>query len=257
MQTAINMSKAQTGVSASVVGTDLELYSTGYGSRQYVDVNVLDDSGAQFGTSDLSSGEGGFGKDYGRNASVMINGNAAITDGLTASMRSAALSLDVDLTEAFNTPGSSTFAIVGGGADFMISPTLTAGGLASLGIPSVSTGRLGKSGVGFLSELATGQKNALSTENYAVAQRIVREAEQQVSFLRGRLGAFQKSTLDPTQNSLQVTLENTTAAESTIRDTDFAAEAANLTRAQVLVQSATNTLRMANSAPQTALQLLQ
>ena len=256
---AINTSKAQTGVSASVIGSagNLSLYSTGFGTSQYVTVGVLDDAGNQMDASSLSSGSGGFGKDYGRNASVMINGSAAITDGLTASMRTSTLSLDVNLTQAFNKPGTTSFDIIGGGANFMISPTVTAGGIASLGIPSVSTGSLGKSGVGFLSELATGQKNALATGNYATAQNIVRDAEQQVAFLRGRLGAFQSSTLDPTQNSLQVTLENTTAAQSTIRDTDFASETANLTRAQVLVQSATATLKLANSAPQTALSLLQ
>ena len=74
--------------------------------------------------------------------------------------------------------------------------------------------------------------------------------------LRGRLGAFQKDTLETTANSLQITLENTTAAEAAIRDTDFATETSSLTRAQILVQSATQVLRMANAAPQNVLALL-
>jgi flagellin len=78
----------------------------------------------------------------------------------------------------------------------------------------------------------------------------------QVSRLRGRLGAFQKNTLDATNNSLQVTFENTTAAESILRDTDFATETSKLTRQQILVQSATNVLRIANAQPQQALALL-
>lgn len=56
--------------------------------------------------------------------------------------------------------------------------------------------------------------------------------------------------------SLGIALENTSAAESSIRDTDFASETASLTRAQILSQASTNILSMANSQPQSALALL-
>jgi flagellin len=78
-----------------------------------------------------------------------------------------------------------------------------------------------------------------------------------VSELRGRLGAFQKDTLTTTGNSLAITLENITAAEANIRETDFAEETSNLTRRQILVQSATSVLQIANAQPQQALALLQ
>ncbi|MEM1109218.1 MAG: flagellin, partial [Planctomycetota bacterium] len=74
--------------------------------------------------------------------------------------------------------------------------------------------------------------------------------------LRGRLGAFQRNTVGSTIRSLGIALENTSAAESAIRDTDFAAETAELTRSQILVQAATNTLGIANSQPQNVLSLL-
>jgi len=48
----------------------------------------------------------------------------------------------------------------------------------------------------------------------------------------------------------------TTAAESAIRDTDFASETANLTRSQILVQAAVSSVALARSAPQSVLQLL-
>ena len=57
-------------------------------------------------------------------------------------------------------------------------------------------------------------------------------------------------------NSLNVALENTSAAESLIRDTDFASDTASLTRSQILVQAATNVLAIANARPQSILQLL-
>ena len=59
-----------------------------------------------------------------------------------------------------------------------------------------------------------------------------------------------------TIRSLGVSSENTAAAESVIRDADFASETAGLTRAQILVSSATQILGLANAQPQAALQLL-
>jgi flagellin len=53
-----------------------------------------------------------------------------------------------------------------------------------------------------------------------------------------------------------VSLENTAAAESSIRDTDFAAETALLTRAQILALAATQALAIANALPTSVLSLL-
>ncbi len=110
--------------------------------------------------------------------------------------------------------------------------------------------------VGFLATLRSWLGNDLASKKFASAQRIVRAAINGVSTLRERLGAFQKDTLMTTVNSLQVARENLTAAESAIRDADFAAETSNLTRAQILVSSSTSILQLANSQPQAALALL-
>ncbi|MCA9270895.1 MAG: flagellin FliC, partial [Planctomycetales bacterium] len=75
--------------------------------------------------------------------------------------------------------------------------------------------------------------------------------------LRGRLGAFQKTTLETNIFSLNDSLANLTEAESSIRDADFAKESARLTRAQILVQSGTSVLAIANSNPQNVLALLR
>jgi flagellin len=78
-----------------------------------------------------------------------------------------------------------------------------------------------------------------------------------VAVLRGRLGSFERNTLQTNINSLSVSIENLTAAESAIRDTDFAAETSRLTRNQILVSAGTSVLALANSTPQTVLSLLQ
>jgi len=74
--------------------------------------------------------------------------------------------------------------------------------------------------------------------------------------LRGTLGAFQANTLETGLRSLSVTHENLTAAESVIRDVDFAEESAVFTKNQILVQSATAMLAQANQLPQNVLKLL-
>lgn len=76
-----------------------------------------------------------------------------------------------------------------------------------------------------------------------------------VNTVRSRLGAFQ-NRIEYTIQNLQVSRENLAASESRIRDADIAAETANLTRAQILVQAGTSVLTQANIAPQSALNLL-
>lgn len=72
---------------------------------------------------------------------------------------------------------------------------------------------------------------------------------------RGQLGAAE-SRLEVTISNLQVARENFQAAESRIRDTDVAAEAAELTRLNILQQAGAAILAQANAQPQLALQLL-
>jgi flagellin len=77
-----------------------------------------------------------------------------------------------------------------------------------------------------------------------------------VSAGRAKLGASQ-NRLEHTINSLNVAVENLSASESRIRDTDMASEMVNFTRAQILSQAGTAMLAQANQAPQGVLRLLQ
>ena len=198
------------------------------------------------------------GDDTGVDGTMIINGQSATVDGLNASFRSGSLSLDLLLTQSFGTTdgGSTTFEITGGGAIFNIAPDIGLVGQETIGIQSMGAGSLGNRNLGFLTTLESGGGNALASSNFTAAQRIVRKAIDQVSSLRGRIGAFQKNTLGASINSLLVTLENTAAAESAIRDADFAVEVSNLTRAQILVSSSTAALQLANIQPQNVLALL-
>jgi flagellin len=73
---------------------------------------------------------------------------------------------------------------------------------------------------------------------------------------RAVLGAL-TNRLEGTANNLSITIENFSASESRIRNTDVAAESAKLTRNQILQQASAQVLSQANQAPQLALQLLR
>lgn len=77
-----------------------------------------------------------------------------------------------------------------------------------------------------------------------------------VSTARANLGAVQ-NRFEHTINNLNVAVENLSASESRIRDTDMAQEMMSFTRSQILSQAGTAMLAQANSAPQNVLSLLR
>ncbi len=247
--TAINAIKEATGVSAAISGAVLKFNSSDYGSSQFVSVQAV--AGA------FTTAGGTSGKAYGSDAAVTVNGAAATADGKNVTYRSGNLDVEFTLSNALNAGAAKTFGITGGGATFALGAKVTETDKASIGMQSVTTGSLGDGVLGYLSSISSGGTNALTSSNLVQSQRIIDKAIKQVSTLRGRLGAFQKFTIGSTINALGVAFENTSAAESAVRDTDFAEETAKLTRSQILSQAATTVLAQANSSPQQALSLLQ
>ncbi len=89
------------------------------------------------------------------------------------------------------------------------------------------------------------------------AAKIVGQVIDQISVYRGELGSFQKNTLESNLNSLKVAEENITQAESTLRDSDMAAEMSNLTKDQIMLEASTAMIAQANQVPKTVLGLIQ
>ena len=77
-----------------------------------------------------------------------------------------------------------------------------------------------------------------------------------INFQRANLGAIQ-NRFESTISNQAITAENFETANSRIRDADFAAETAELSRTQVLQSAGLSILAQANSQPQQVLQLLQ
>ena len=192
----------------------------------------------------------------GIDAEGTINGAPTIGDGLNMSLNSSLLDLQITLDASFGASQTS-FAITSGGALFQLGPEVSTNQQKNVGVQSVAASRLGNALVGFLRETVTGGSKSLVAGEFRGASDIVEEAIGQVATLRGRLGAFERNTLQTNISQLQITLENLTASESAIRDADIAIEASELTRAQILIQAGTSVLAIANAAPQSVLALLQ
>lgn len=255
---AVNKVADSTGVTATLnsatnLSSGVTFTTVGYGSKEYVSVEVLGDA-ANFQTQTQAGAIQN--RAIGRDAIASINGAQAIGDGLDLSVNTVSLNLSLTLDQAFGL-GTRSFTITGGGANFQLGPQVQSNQQVSLAISSVAAAQLGVAQYGYLSDMTTGGKASLVTGNAATASKIIEAAIAQVSIQRGRLGAFEKNTLQTNINSLQVALENVTSSESNIRDTDFAAETSNLTRAQVLNQAGTSILATANSTPQSVLSLLK
>lgn len=286
---AINSFVDVTGLSAVLSGTGIELKSAAFGSGEFVSVRTINagsinTAAAAAGVYDLEDFNNNVSKtasgdrtlfsvtntkinDFGQDVTASINGISATTNGTIARINTDFLDVEIDLktgtgsnAEAQRLGAIQAFTITGGGADFQLAGRVDIAGKVSLGIQNVQVRNLGRSVDGgstyFLADLAAGRSLNVVTGDTEVGQRVVESSIREIASLRGRLGAFQKNTIGATIRSLGVAHENTAAAESVIRDADFANETASLTRNQILASSATQILTLANSQPQSALQLL-
>ncbi len=116
--------------------------------------------------------------------------------------------------------------------------------LIGIDLFQMDSGSIGLSDTDILT--AESARDAIDTINGAI---------DEISSIRSYYGAIQ-NRLEHTINNLGNALENITAAESRIRDTDMAKAMMNFTRSQILLQSGQSMLAQANMLPQAVLQLL-
>jgi flagellin len=122
---------------------------------------------------------------------------------------------------------------------------------------SINNMRSDKLGTGIVAGKSLADIDVTKTGGAEEALKIIDAAIQQVSKLRGDMGAFQKNVLESNMRSLAVAKENLTATESAIRDTNFAEEISRFTKFQILQQAGMSVLGQANFAPQAVLQLIR
>jgi flagellin len=274
---AINAYTGTTGVAASVSGSDLVLTATKLGGSNFTVgesggnigvsgttvfaqnaqdllATVSDANGKQLGGTIVGGGPGGNvitanGSSFGGadGISFTFNYTSGTQNGVTDTLSPAAAPSG-QYTASVSFSDALVFQI---GAN----PDQT----AALSIENTSSSHLGKnvSGLSSVNTDSLAKIDVTTTAGANDALKIIDQAINDISSIRGKLGAFQTNTLQATANNLQTTLTNTTAAQSVIRDTDFAAETANFTKDQVLAQAGATVLANANATAQLVLTLLK
>lgn len=256
VQDRINEFSGQTGVVAEdddTATTNTRLRTIDFGTDADISV-VSNQSGAGsagFTTSAETAQGTNIAGTIGGNAATgngnVLTGTAGATDGVALQFSEAAdaqVSASGALGTVTVTDNSLTFQI-GANQNQTVDIAIAKVNPTSLGLG-----------------VANNQFNTLNDVNVTNTSKaqdtlaIVDKAIDEVTNLRGELGAFQQNTLESTANNLRATLENTVNAESIIRDTDFAEEISNFTKYQTLVQAGTNVLGNANQTSQLVLSLL-
>ncbi len=245
----INTFNKSTGVTATINGTNnLVLTSDAYGSAS--SVSAVSNVAAAANSSGIGTTVA---SDAGVDIAGTIGGLAATGKGtvLTGDAGTVVEGLAISTT---STGGLGSVTVTQGSLQFQVGAN--AGQTVKISIPSMQSTQLGTGVVSNqfsnLSQIDVTRANGASD---AIA--IIDKAIDQVTAKRGELGAFQKNTLESYINTLRIAHENTIAAESVVRDTDFAAEMANFTKNTILIQSGSRMLAQSNQLiPGIALQLL-
>ncbi len=248
---AINAATATTGVTATTNGAaNFKIATSGTGSDDFVSLTVLSGGGVSAGTFNNVA------RTEGVDAVVTVNGEDVTGDGsdiyYSANGYSLSFSLGTNLDAAADT---SNFTVkAAGGLTFQLGSSNSS--KSTIGMNSVAAYTLGggDSG-GVLSDLRSGGSLDLA-QSSSNSLKVVRKAVTDLAGVRGRVGGFQKFTIQPSINSLNSAKTSLTDAKSLIADTDFAVATSELNRQSVLMNSGMSLLGLANQQAAQILSLL-
>lgn len=251
---AIDNARGHTGL--FTVGTTV--FSEEFGSEKSIRLTNSAGTGTVAGIAPGATAE-----DFGVDAAATFDGASVTARGNVFALNSPAFRGSVELQPG-TAVGTYGWEIRNSGLLLQVGPRATSANQMTVGISSVAASSLGASAItiagetfdGFLSSLATGSANDLFT-NPRNASRIVSRAVDQINAIRSGLGAVVSQVVQPAQRTQEVAIENLTAADSDLRDADFATEFAEQVRQQVLFESGLAVLGQANLVPQSVLRLLE
>jgi flagellin len=172
------------------------------------------------------------------------NGTLGVEERATVDQEFQDLTAEIDRIAAVTQFNGTAILASGGDTTFQIGIDNTSADRITISSVDSRSAAIGTSGLAVSS--ASGAQTALSALDTAISN---------VASLRATFGTVQ-NRLESSIRSLAVAQENSMAAESRIRDVDFASETAELTRNQVLQQAGISVLAQANVSTQAALNLL-
>ena len=193
----------------------------------------------------------------GRYAQTGAIAPASVTGNMTISQGSTTVAVAMGAVNAARTSGQVVDTLnsdAGFGANFNAALN-TAGELVVTS--KVSAAAVTVAGTGYTA--GAGAAGALDFSTHAGAQAAINTIDTQIASIstaRAGLGAMQ-NRFEHTIKNINVSVENLSASESRIRDTDMASEMVSFTRAQILSQAGTAMLAQANQIPQGVLSLLR
>ena len=177
---------------------------------------------------------------------VDANGNVAIKDGMEM-YSEAANTTDQYGAQTKDKTTVEYEAVKDLVLSFQVGADTTANNKISVSMQSMSAESIGVKGISVTGDDSTNADAAVDT---------IGEAIKKVSSQRSALGAVQ-NRLEHTIANLDNIVENTTAAESAIRDTDMAEEMVAYSKNSILTQAGQSMLAQANQSNQGVLSLLQ
>jgi flagellin len=173
------------------------------------------------------------------------------TAAATTQATQALTALNAAAVSTWGSAASAAFASGGTAATSKVTFT----GFAQAGYTDTSGYAVSTAGVTTAGAINNATATFSAGSGASTAITAIDAAITSVSSVRADLGAKQ-NRFEHTINNLNTTIENTTASESRIRDTDMASEMTNFTRTQVLTQAGTAMLAQANQSTQSILKLL-
>ena len=200
---------------------------------------------------------------------ALTTANAGTLDQAVSTINSAILSSnDSTLKQlgAFKEQGTSGnvsgvegIRFLSAGSAFKVSLGASAASPTSGQFVGLTDGGTGTNGGAVLGSVSNGAGSTADISNITTAQAAVSALATAVSTLGSAQAVVGRgeNQFNYAINLAQSQLTNLAAAESRIRDADMAAESANLTKSQILLQAGIAALSQANSAPQQVLTLLQ
>jgi flagellin len=204
---------------------------------------------AQDGISVVQTAEGALTETHSilqrmRDLAVQASNDGALKDTDKDKAQQEFKALQDELDDIANKTTFNGTSLLSGGYTGTFQVGSNAGETLSVAVSSMTSTSLG----------ATGSIGTLATASASISS--VNAAIEKVSEQRAKLGAVQ-NRLEHKINNLNATVENLTASESRIRDTDMAQEMVSFTRSQILSQAGTAMLAQANQSSQGVLSLLR
>ena len=274
---ALNASR-NLSMSQSALGSSLEKLSSGYrinraaddaaglaiseGLRSEIRGSGQAQRNAQDGISFLQTAEGGLNEVSSmlqRMRELAVQAANGTSGGTAEQAEINQLTSEIDGIGARSTFSGKAIFSDYSGAGAAMNFQVGSGGTVNDQISVASNMSLSSSGVGVLGGAGNSVAALDVTTSDTTAQAAIVSIDKAiagVSATRANLGAIQ-NRLEHTVSNLGVAVENLTASESRIRDTDMAKEMVTYTRNSILSQAGTAMLAQANQVPQSILQLLR